>query len=113
MGFVVVAIAATVARWVLVGRLLGLPLRTMARPFLTVLVPTAVTIVLGSILLQTVSGAGRLVALSLVTTASLLIDLALLRLVAPGIVRDAMSVLPVPEHRCAASAACSAWSRPR
>jgi O-antigen/teichoic acid export membrane protein len=98
VGFVAVAVAATVARWVLVGRLLALPLGPMARPFLTVLVPTTVSVVVGSVVLGAVSGTGRLPTLALSGAATLAVYLVLLRLVAGGIVRDALSVLPVPER---------------
>ena len=64
VGFVGVAFAATAARWVLVGRLLTLPLRPMARPFLTVLVPTVASIVAGQPGLAALAGAGRLAALA-------------------------------------------------
>ncbi|MGZ4602122.1 MAG: oligosaccharide flippase family protein, partial [Kineosporiaceae bacterium] len=98
VGFVLVAIAATVARWVLVGRLLGLGLPTMARPFLTVMMPTVASMVLGTLVLDAVSGAGRLAALAVTTAVTLAVDVVLLRLLAGGIVRDALSLLPVPER---------------
>ena len=98
VGFVGVAFAATAARWVLVGRLLTLPLRLMARPFLTVLVPTVVSVVAGSAALAALSGAGRLAALTVAGAVSIAVDLVVLRLVAGGIVRDGLGVLPVPER---------------
>lgn len=98
VAFIGVALVATAARWVLVGRLLGLPLPTMARPFLTVMVPTAASMALGSLVLTAAGGAGRLTALVIGTAVTLVVDLVLMRLLAAGIVRDALSVLPVPER---------------
>jgi O-antigen/teichoic acid export membrane protein len=98
VGFVGVAFAATAARWALVGRLLTLPLRPMARPFLTVLVPTVVSVVAGSAALAALDGAGRLAALTVAGAVSMAVDLVVLRLVAGGIVRDGLGVLPVPER---------------
>lgn len=98
VGFVGVAIAATAARWVLVGRLLELPVRTMARPFLTVMVPTAAAMVLGSLTLGLVTPLGPLTALVISGLVTVVVDLVLLRLFAAGIIRDALGVLPVPQR---------------
>lgn len=97
VGFVGVAFAATAVRWVLVGRLLTLPLRRMARPFLTVLVPTVAAMAVGILVLSAVGPAGRFVALGVVSMVTVVVDVVLLRLVAVGIMRDGLGVLPVPE----------------
>ena len=98
VGFVGVAFAATAVRWMLVGRLLTLPLRPMARPFLTVLVPTVATMAVGSLVLSAVAPAGRFVALGVASMVTVVVDVVLLRLVAAGIMRDGLGVLPVPER---------------
>jgi len=98
VGFVGVAIAATGARWVLVGRILGLPVRTMARPFLTVMVPAAAAMVLGSLTLGLVTPLGSLAALVLSGFVTVVVDVVLLRLLGAGIIRDAIGVLPVPQR---------------
>ena len=98
VGFVIVAVLATVARWLLVRRLLGLTVRTVARPFLTVLVPTATTMVLGTIVLDAMSGVGwPLTGLIVAGVATVVVNLVLLRLLAGTIIRDALGILPVPE----------------
>lgn len=98
-GFVLVAVLATAARWVLVGRGVGLRVRAVARPFATVLVPTAVSAAAGLATVHALAGVAsptaQLLAGGLVV---LLVDLVVLRLVAPGIIRDALGVLPVPDR---------------
>ena len=98
VAFVGVAMAATVARWVLVGRMLDLPIRAMARPFVTVLLATAVSMLAAGLVLDAVLPAGRLAALAASTAATVVVSLLMLRLLAGGILRDALSVLPVPER---------------
>jgi O-antigen/teichoic acid export membrane protein len=99
VGFVIVAILATVARWLLVGRLLGVSARSVARPFLTVLVPTVVTIAVGAFVLDALSGIDAPIGrLAVTTCVTLLVNLVLLRLTAARILRDALGILPVPER---------------
>ena len=98
MAFIGVAVAATVARWVLVGRMLNLPIRTMSRPFVTVMVPTAASMAVGLLVLEVVSPIGRIAALITSSLVTLAVSLLLLRLFAGGILSDALSVLPVPER---------------
>ena len=101
MGFVVVAVLATALRWVLVGRLLGLPTTAVARPFGTVLVPTAISGLVGLVAMRALGGMGSPVAqVAVCALAVVLTHLALLRALGPGILRDALSILPVP-HRIA------------
>jgi hypothetical protein len=90
------AVAATLARWLIVGRVLAIGIRDMARPFVVVMLPAVATMIAGSILLAALSGFEPLAALTLVVVVVLAVDLVLLRVVAAGIVRDALSVLPVP-----------------
>ena len=97
VGFVIVAVMATFARWLLVGRLLGLTVRAAARPFLSVLVPTVGTLAMGTVLLDATSGIDwRWAGLVAAALATVVVNLVLLRFLARSIVRDALSILPVP-----------------
>jgi O-antigen/teichoic acid export membrane protein len=99
VGFVFVAVGATVARWLLVGRLLGLTARAVARPFLAVLVPTTATMVLGAFLLEALSpAAGPYLVLAVTAAVTVAANVVLLRLLAGPIIRDALSILPVPDR---------------
>jgi O-antigen/teichoic acid export membrane protein len=97
VGFVIVAFLATLARWLLVSRVLGWSLRDVAWPFFQVAPITAVSVVLGAAALKVMQGppwAGMLAAG--LTTA--LVYVVLLRLLARRILIDALGILPVP-HR--------------
>jgi O-antigen/teichoic acid export membrane protein len=96
LGFVVVAVAATLARWVLVGRLLRLRPLAVAAPFVGVLVPTAGALIAGGLVLRTVSGVDRFLAVALVAGVAVVVQLVLLRLTAAPVLRNALSVLPLP-----------------
>jgi len=99
VGFVLVALLATMARWLLVGRLLGLTARAVAQPFLAILVPTAASLVLGSLLLNALSGAGwPIMALTVTGVGTAVMYVVLLRLLAGTIIVDALGILPVPER---------------
>jgi O-antigen/teichoic acid export membrane protein len=96
VGFVVVALLATVARWILVSRVRGWRSREVAGPFFRVAPITVVSMVIGAIALDALPGrplAGMLVA-GVVTLA---VYGLLLRLLARGIIRDALGILPVPD----------------
>jgi hypothetical protein len=85
------------ARWVLIGRLLGMTAHEVAGPFSTIVVPAATAMLVGSALLPAVSGRGwPLVALAFTCGVTLITNLALLRLLAPGIMRNVVDVLPLP-----------------
>jgi O-antigen/teichoic acid export membrane protein len=97
VGFVFVALVATVARWVLVSRVLGWSIREVAQPFFGVAPITTVSMVLGALALSGLQDhpmAGMLMA-ALVTV---LVYVVLLRLLARGIIVDALSILPVPDR---------------
>jgi O-antigen/teichoic acid export membrane protein len=99
LGFVVVAVLATVARWVLVGRVLRMPVHVVARPFGTVLVPTVLTMAAGLLTMQALDGVGPpavRVAVGVLTVG--VVDLVLLRLLATGVLRDAVSIVPLPRR---------------
>jgi O-antigen/teichoic acid export membrane protein len=100
VGFVVVALLATVARWLLVSRLLGWGFREVARPFFSVAPITAVSMVLGGITLDALPGRplASMVAAGVVTVAAYVL---LLRLLARRIINDALGILPVPDRYAA------------
>jgi O-antigen/teichoic acid export membrane protein len=99
IGFVVVAFLATVARWLLVSRVLGMPTTTVARPFGTILVPTALTTVAGLLLLHVLEPLGWPVLVAAVlTVVTLLLYVTLVRLLAVGILENVVRVAPVPER---------------
>ncbi|MFW5469151.1 oligosaccharide flippase family protein [Knoellia sp. CPCC 206435] len=98
-GFVLVALGATAARWVLVGRVLGMRVGTVARPFGTVLLPAAGSLGAGLLTMNLVepidSSWWQAVLGGLVVVIT---HLALLRVVGAGIQRDILSILPVPDR---------------
>lgn len=99
VAFVVVAALATIARWVLVARMVGLRVGTVARPFAVVMVPTVLTLAAGTLAFRAVVGVDPgLVGLLVVSVAILLVNLLLLRLLAAHVLRDAVDVLPVPNR---------------
>jgi O-antigen/teichoic acid export membrane protein len=96
-GFLVVATVATAARWVLVGRLLGMRPAQVARPFLTALVPTAVTLAVGAVVSTWTSRVPSVwLGLALLAATTVLVNVLLLRLVGGRVLRDALGLLPVP-----------------
>jgi O-antigen/teichoic acid export membrane protein len=99
VGFVGVAAAATVARWVIVGRLLGLPTRAVARPFVTVLVPTVITTAAGALVFRALAHTPwPWLAVLLTAAATVVVNVVMLRLLAASVVRDAVGIVPVPER---------------
>lgn len=99
VGFVGIAVLATTARWVLVARLVGLPVRAVGRPFLTVLVPSLVSTGAGLLLFQALSGsAGDWGVVAVTGMVTVTLNLLLLRIAAGSILRDALGLLPVPER---------------
>lgn len=99
LGFVAVAAVATVARWVLVSRVMGMGITTVARPFLTVLVPTTATLAGGLLLMNALDGVldppARVVVVGLAVVVA---NLVLLRVFAGHIIGDALGLLPVPKR---------------
>lgn len=96
VGFVAVAFTATVARWVLVGRLVELPSRRLAAVF-----GSAGIAVVGS------AGAGwwvstfttdlpPLVALAILAATIAVVHVVLVRLVSRSVLRDVVDLLPLP-----------------
>jgi O-antigen/teichoic acid export membrane protein len=97
VGFVIVAFLATVARWLLVSRMLGWGFREVAGPFFSVAPITAVSMLLGAATLAAVPGR-PLVGMALAGVVTVGAYVALLRVLAPRIINDALGILPVPER---------------
>jgi hypothetical protein len=96
-GFVVVAFLATVARWLVVSRVFGWGFREVARPFFTVAPITAVSLVLGAVALDALPGRPSAAMLG-AGVLTVVVYVMLLRLLARGIIVDALSILPVPDR---------------
>jgi O-antigen/teichoic acid export membrane protein len=97
VGFVIVAFLATVARWILVSRVLGWDTREVARPFFTVAPITALSMVTGAAAVHAFPGealAGMLLA-CLVTVVTYVV---LLRVLARRVIDDALGILPLPDR---------------
>jgi hypothetical protein len=85
-----------------VGRVIGLPVRTAARPFATVAVPTVATLGVGLLLMDALAGLPSPVAqLVIGGIVVVVLNLVLLRTFAAGVVRDGLSILPLPERMSA------------
>lgn len=100
VGFVVVALLATVARWLLVSKLRGWSVWMSARPFLTIAPITVVSTATGMATLGSLPGS-TLPGLLLATGVTLVVYVALLRLLASHVVSAALGILPVPEKYAA------------
>jgi O-antigen/teichoic acid export membrane protein len=97
VAYVFVAVAATIARWFRVARLLGLTPLAVARPFLSIVVPAAASMVLGTLLLDAMpSKVPPLVALTLTVVGTAVAIVVLLRLLAGRMIRDVLGLLPLP-----------------
>jgi O-antigen/teichoic acid export membrane protein len=96
VGFVVVALLATIARWVLVGRLLRTPAREVARPFAATVLLACVAGVAGLLALLATSAVPRLVGLAVVALAIAVAHLLATRAISPAVLQDAVGLAPVP-----------------
>lgn len=97
VGFVGVALLATVARWMLISRLQGWSVGMSARPFLRIAPITAASTLAGTATLALLPGrpwAGPVVAAAV----ALVVYVGLLRLLASQVIRSALGVLPVPQR---------------
>ena len=97
VGFVIVAFLATVARWLLVSRVLGWGFLEVARPFFTVAPVTAISMGIGAITLHSLPGR-PLAGMFLAGVVTVVAYVVLLRLLARGIISDALGILPVPDR---------------
>jgi O-antigen/teichoic acid export membrane protein len=97
-GFVVVALVATIARWFLVGRVIGLPAHRLAGTFLRDMLPVVVSILVGLAVLQLTRGLPSLLAVALIGTGIGIAHLVTVRLVNRRVLADALEVLPIPDR---------------
>jgi O-antigen/teichoic acid export membrane protein len=88
LGFVGVSLVATVARWVLVGRLLGVRMVTVGRPFAAVAVASAGSAAAGLGTMRLVEGAPVVLALAATGVAVLVVHALLVRLITPRVFVD-------------------------
>jgi O-antigen/teichoic acid export membrane protein len=95
-GFVVVALVATVARWFLVGHVIGLPAHRLAGTFLLDMVPVMVSIAVGLAVHHATGGLPSPVAVALIGTSIGIAHLVTVWLVNRRVLADALDVLPLP-----------------
>ena len=88
VGFVLVALAATVARWMLVGRLLDIRVRTLAGIFLTACVAVAGSAGAGLLVRNLTDGWAPIWSLAAVAVTIGLVHVGIVRVVSPGVYRD-------------------------
>lgn len=105
--FVAVAFVATVARWRLVSRAIGTTERDLARLFVTQIACALGSGAAGMAALAVMAGPS-IVQLLVVGVVIVAVHLVLLRVVVPGIYRDAIDHAPVPAH---VRTALLRWSR--
>jgi O-antigen/teichoic acid export membrane protein len=96
VGFVLMAFAATVARWMLVGRLLDIRVRTLAGIFLTACVAVAGSAGAGFLVRNLTDGWAPIWSLAAVTVAIGLVHVGIVRVVSPGVYRAVVSLVPLP-----------------
>ncbi len=89
------AVGETITRWVLVGRLLQMPLATSARPFLSVLPATLASIAAGFGAMRLLAGAPTLVVLGVTGVVLLAVHLAVVRFFVPAAWADIRSHVPI------------------
>ena len=96
VGFVLVALVATVARWILVGRLLGLPFLSLAGTFLSACVALAGSIGAGFVVRAGTDAWPPLLALGTISVAIGLVHIAIVRIVSPSVFSDVLALAPSP-----------------
>lgn len=97
VAFVGVAVLATVARWVLVARLLSTTTVVISRPFFLVSACAAVSGFAGWGVYMLVNGWPQLAAIVSVSVVVGVVHVAAVRVVLPGVAREVVRLLPVPE----------------
>ena len=96
MGFILVALAATVARWMLVGRLIDVRVRTLAGIFLTACVAVAGSAGAGLLVRNLTDGWAPIWSLAAVAVTIGLVHVGIVRVVSPGVYRSVVSLVPLP-----------------
>jgi len=95
-GFVCVALLATIARWFLVARLIGIEPLRVARPFGSASVLVVVGGLAGLAALYLTTGLPALVSLVVVGLAVAVVHVLATRVVCPAVLRDALVLAPIP-----------------
>ena len=96
IGFILVALAGTVARWMLVGRLLDLRVRTLGGIFLAACVAVVGSGGAGFLVRNLTDGWAPIWSLAAVTVAIGLVHVGIVRVVSPGVYRAVISLVPLP-----------------
>ena len=96
VGFVLVALTATVARWMLVGRLLDIRVRALAGIFLTACVAVAGSAGAGFLVRNLTDGWAPIWSLAAVAVTIGLVHVGIVRVVSPGVYRAVVSLVPLP-----------------
>ena len=97
MGFVFVALIATVARWWLIATLIRLPVRRLAAVFANSMVAVLVSGVVGLLARHASADLPPMISLILIGGGILVAHLGVLRLTSPGVLSDIAAVLPLPQ----------------
>jgi O-antigen/teichoic acid export membrane protein len=98
-GSILVALAATVARWVIVGRLVDIPVRTLAGVFLSACVAVAGSAAAGLAVLHLTEAWAPIWSLAVVSLAIGLVHVGIVRLVSPTVYRNVISLVFSSENR--------------
>lgn len=101
LGFVVVALVATAARWLLVGSLIGLPATVLARDFLKDMVPVAFSAGVGIGVLIAGGSLPDLLNVALVGAAIGVSHIVAVRVVNRQVLADTLDLLPIPSRLAA------------
>ncbi len=96
VGFVIVALVATIARWVLVGRLLDIRPRTIAAVFAAASVAVAGSAGAGLLVRNLTAGWASLWSLTAVILTVGLVHVVIVRVVSPGVYKTVISLVPLP-----------------
>ncbi|GAA2539007.1 lipopolysaccharide biosynthesis protein [Mycolicibacterium diernhoferi] len=96
IGFVFVALVATVVRWLLVGRLLGIRPRRLAAVFAAACAAVAGSAGAGLLALNLTAGWAQLWSLAAVIPAIGVVHLAIVRVVSPEVYRTVLALVPRP-----------------
>lgn len=96
VGFIVVAFAATVARWVLVGRLLDIRVRSLSGIFTAACVTVAGSAGAGLLVRNLTDGWAPIWSLTAIIVTIGLIHVGIVRIVSPGVFRTVVSLVPLP-----------------
>ena len=93
LGFILVALVATVARWMLVGRLLDIRVLALAGIFLTACVTVAGSAGAGLLVRNLTDGWEPIWSLAAVAVTIALVHVVIVRIVSPKVYRDVVSLV--------------------